>query len=326
MSQDIGAVPRAHHFVPQCWLAGFTYTGDKSGRLWVTDLRRRKQWQSNPANAGHRRDFYRVADPRVDPLYFENAFGEIENSIAPVLRTLYQEQRPPDPQEIEGLLCFAAVMFARVPAFRSFILELEQSILKSYVSKALESPKSWAKALKRARIRSDAPGASYEQMKRLESDGYTMSAENEWFLYRGFKAADDIIPMLRARHWGTQLSPGGNYIASDSPVALDGPAGQKVGFENADIMFFPVNRHISLHGTKRPVVSPPLNRWRIAAQNTFTMLSAEEQVYSHRPDFCWLDKAGGYQTDWALFDKAELLTAISSGNWNSRFRTFIERR
>ena len=103
MSQDIGAVPRAHHFVPQCWLAGFTDTGDKSGRLWVTDLRRRKQWQSNPANAGHRRDFYRVADPRVDPLYFENAFGEIENSIAPVLRTLYQEQRPPDPQEIEGL-------------------------------------------------------------------------------------------------------------------------------------------------------------------------------------------------------------------------------
>ena len=57
--------PRAHHFAPQCWLAGFTDTGEKDGRLWVTDLKRRKQWPSNPRNAAHRRDFYRVSDPSV---------------------------------------------------------------------------------------------------------------------------------------------------------------------------------------------------------------------------------------------------------------------
>jgi hypothetical protein len=41
-----GPEPRAHHFVPQCWLAGFTETGERNGRLWVTDLKKRKQWQS----------------------------------------------------------------------------------------------------------------------------------------------------------------------------------------------------------------------------------------------------------------------------------------
>jgi hypothetical protein len=46
------AEPRANHFVPQCWLAGFTETGQKDGRLWVTDLKRRKQWQTSPPKPG----------------------------------------------------------------------------------------------------------------------------------------------------------------------------------------------------------------------------------------------------------------------------------
>lgn len=56
-----GSAPRrAHHFTPQCWLAGFTDTGRKDGRLFVTDLKRQKQWPTTPPNAGRRRDFYQV--------------------------------------------------------------------------------------------------------------------------------------------------------------------------------------------------------------------------------------------------------------------------
>jgi hypothetical protein len=44
--------PRRHHYVPRCWLAGFTDTGENDARLWVTDLRRRKQWNTSPGNAG----------------------------------------------------------------------------------------------------------------------------------------------------------------------------------------------------------------------------------------------------------------------------------
>src|SRR5271169_5932440 len=77
--------PRAHHFVPACWLAGFTETGDKDGDLWVTDLGRRKQWQTNPRKAGRIRDFYRVDDPEVDPLAVETALSKIEDSVAHVI-------------------------------------------------------------------------------------------------------------------------------------------------------------------------------------------------------------------------------------------------
>jgi hypothetical protein len=67
--------PRAHHFVPQFWLAGFTETGQKDGRLWITDLKKGKQWKSTPRKAGHRRDFYRFSDPQLDPVAAEKAYS-----------------------------------------------------------------------------------------------------------------------------------------------------------------------------------------------------------------------------------------------------------
>jgi hypothetical protein len=48
---------------------------------------------------------------------------------------------------------------------------------------------------------------------------------------------------------------------------------------------------------------PAVTNYRIAQHNIFTMLTADEQVYSHEPDFYWLDETEKYQTDWTLFLK-----------------------
>src|ERR1700722_2699196 len=111
MTHPVTPEPRAHHFVPQCWLAGFTETGQKDGRLWVTDLNRRKQWASNPPNAGHRRDFYRISDPRLDPVAVEKALSGIEDLSAPLLRRLDVERRGPTAEELEPLLLFMAIQW-----------------------------------------------------------------------------------------------------------------------------------------------------------------------------------------------------------------------
>src|SRR4051794_2465165 len=100
---------RAHHFVPQCWLSGFMENADKNGRLWVTDLKKRKQWSSSPANVGHRRDFYRVSEPSLDPTVVETALSKMESAIAPVLRDLDRERRRPTIDELEDLLAFMAI-------------------------------------------------------------------------------------------------------------------------------------------------------------------------------------------------------------------------
>ena len=158
--------------------------------------------------------------------------------------------------------------------------------------------------MKDAGIPADSPGAAYDRAREFQRTGkYSFSAEAGWYLFRGFKAAEKIIPSLSARHWRTSFSKTGIFIGSDNPVGLDGPRGQKVGFKNAEIATFPVSRHVFLYGTNVPVKPPIVSLMDIAHANSFTMLMAEEQVYSHVPDFCWLDERGRYQTDWRLFSK-----------------------
>jgi hypothetical protein len=304
-----GAVSRAHHFVPQCWLAGFTENGQKTSRLWVTNLKKRTQWPSNPKNTGHRRDFYRTASTKTDPLAFEKIFSSMEGVVAPILRRLYEKPQFPLDNDLDNLLFFAAFQYVRVPAYRPVVLKIAESIHGRWIANALKSPASWSKSLKKAGISDDSPGASYEDMLKFERDvidagKYRLSAENDWYLLRGFSAAErSIIPALQARHWGAYISPTGNFIGSDNPVSMDGPAGRQIGFKSADIVMFPVNRHVLLYGTNVSVKPPSVTRKRIARHNTFTMLTADEYVYSHVSDFCWLDEHDAYQTDWRLFSK-----------------------
>lgn len=303
------AEPRAHHFAPQFWLAGFTDTGEKDGRLWVTDLKRRKQWVTTPQNAGHRRDFYRVSDQAFgDPVVIEKLFSLIENAVAPILKTLGRGERRPNHHEWKSIFTYMAVQYIRVPAFRPTVLRMADVIYGRLFAELLETPETWAAWLKKHNVPTDAPGASYEEMVEFErGHHYTLSAETEWFLKRGFKAIGTIVPCLEARYWRASISSRGGFIGSDNPIAMDGPKGQEVGFKTADIIAFPVSRYVSLYGANIRVAALPTTYRRVAAHNTFTMLTADEQVYSHEPDFGWLDENGNCQTDWKLFSKEKLI-------------------
>ncbi len=105
MTRDTKPEPRAHHYVPQCWLAGFTDSGQKDGRLWVTDFNRKRQWPTTPPKAGHQRDFYRVSSPEQDPVVVEELYSKIEDGIAPVLKALDEELRGPDTTRTRRTMC-----------------------------------------------------------------------------------------------------------------------------------------------------------------------------------------------------------------------------
>ena len=301
--------PRAHHYVPQFWLAGFTDTGEKDGRLWVTDLKRKKQWQSNPENAGHRRDFYRVSDPSYeDPVAFEKLFARIENEFAPLLKAMDERPRGPYLREWESLFMYVAIQWMRVPAFRPTILRIADGIHQEFLAKALESPKSWVAWLKKCGVAADAPGAEYDKMLEfVHGHEYTLTAEPEWFLWRGFQAIEHNALTLAERHWRASISVPGGFIGSDNPVVMDGPKGELIGFKSAEVVLFPVSRHVLLYGVNCQMRPLPTTYKRVAAHNTFLMMTADEQVYSHVPDFYWLDENGKCQTDWTLFSKERLI-------------------
>jgi hypothetical protein len=241
----------------------------------------------------------------------EKAYSRLEDGIGPILKALDEDKRYPTDAELEALLTFIAIQWTRVPAFRPSVLAITDSIHRSFFAEALKSPEAWAKSLQDAGIPPDSPGADYEKMREFQrSQQYSLSAETDWYVMRAFKAAETIVPSLIDRRWSLSLSRTGGFIASDNPVTLDGPSGQKIGFKNAEIVLFPISRHVFLHGTKVRVRQPRVSFNYIARMNTFMMLTADEQVYSHIPNFCWLDESGKYQTDWKLFSKEKIAQSI----------------
>ncbi|MGD0579357.1 MAG: DUF4238 domain-containing protein [Bryobacteraceae bacterium] len=298
------AEPRRHHFVPQCWLAGFTESGTNEGRLWVTDLSRQKQWATTPEHAGHIRDFYRLSEPTPDPVAVEKFFSELESQVAPILKSIDRERRPPNDDELDELLHFMAYQWVRVPRFRPYALEIVGRLTRQKLAEELQSRDTWLAGLKKAGMDPDAPGADYEGMKRFfESGEFNITAETDWYMQRAFKDADGIFPLLRERYWGTSFTAKGRLIASDNPVVLEGPKGQNIGFKNAEFVLYPMSRHVFLTGTLEHVRRPVFNFNYFASLNTMMLLGADAQVYSYIPDFSWLDEERKHQTDWRLFSK-----------------------
>ena len=274
--------PRKHHFVPKCWLAGFTETLEPDGTLWVTDFVRQKQWSSSPGKTARITDFYRLSDQSRDPVYVENALSKIEAEAAPILQVLARNPRSPNPDELEMLLQFMAVQWVRVPSFRPFVLDVLRSITTRDMAAALETCETWQATLRESGTPEDTPGADYDGMKEFfESGQYTLSAENDWYVERGFTMAEKIIPLLRARYWETEFSPAGRYVATDNPVVMDGAEGEMVGFKNADVKLYPVNRFVLLRGTPAKMGPVPVSLGHISATNTMMILRAH-QVYSYR--------------------------------------------
>lgn len=292
---------RAHHYVPQCWLAGFTDTGENDGMLYVTDLKRKDQWRCKPSGAGHRRDFYRVEDETVkDPLVIEKIFSGIESKIAPVFRTLTLERRgPKDEFELSILIEYMSIQWIRIPRFREFV---GQMALSHFADEVLSSSEAWSEALQRAGIPEGAPGSDYVGAKEAWDSGEIFfSRDLIFYLKRGAEAMPDIDASLKRRKWHWIVSEPGEFIGSDSPITMDGPKGQTVGFSNADVLFYPVNRYLMLYGTQEAIEAPHVCTKLVARHNTFAMLTAHEQVYSHRPDFHWVGKENKCLNDWRLF-------------------------
>jgi hypothetical protein len=295
--------PRRHHYVPRCWLAGFTETGEKDGKLWVTDIVRRKQWESSPGGTGFIRDFYRLSDDELDPVMVERALSEIEGAVAPLLKSVDQERRLPGREEFQKLLYFVAIQWARVPSFRPLVFKMFESVTREELAKALKSEESWEKTLQEARIAEDAPGAEYESMLEFERSGkFNITVQTEWYIQQMFRAAEQIFPTLQKRNWNQAISPTGSFIGCDSPVILEGPKEQMMGFRNAELITYALSRYVLLYSTLEES-NLFVNRKFIAHVNTLSLRRAEQRVFSHVPDFCWHDENRKYQTDWTQFSK-----------------------
>lgn len=115
------SVPRAHHFLPRCYLRGFCDSDSKFGsRIWIYE----KNCSPRPSRvekAAVQRDLYSVVDEDSGKLdaRFEMWLAQLENLVAPIFPRLDDFAFALTNAERINLLWFVALLFNRVPdAFR----------------------------------------------------------------------------------------------------------------------------------------------------------------------------------------------------------------
>jgi hypothetical protein len=75
-------IARQHHFLPECYLRGFTRG---AGHLFALDLKKRESYFASPKKVCKERDFNTVDAPGLKPDALETQLAKFEGKLAPAL-------------------------------------------------------------------------------------------------------------------------------------------------------------------------------------------------------------------------------------------------
>ncbi len=81
-------ISRRHHIVPRFLLAGFTDTGDRTGKLWQFDTDRVSADQGTIGQFAAIKDFYNVRSASGPDDAFEVAYGKREHKAEPIIERM----------------------------------------------------------------------------------------------------------------------------------------------------------------------------------------------------------------------------------------------
>lgn len=298
----MSSVSRAHHYIPEFYLAGFTPSGSRDDYLWVFDKEKQKRWRSKPNAVACEKDFYQIRIPGFDPNTFEDWLSEIESRAAPVIKNMEAAETIPAGDDFVALMAFVAVMAARVPVRRTAIREVFDQISKGMLAQTLATPERYAAAVATVRLAGvdvrEFP--TYEDMRcSVEEDRFHFAPSKNWLVVATLIAFQSIFPFLIKRDWSLVIAQeqAGEYICSDCPVGLiwtvpvpafyaDSPG---FGMRKTEVTF-PLNKRMILVGRfeEESHISRVTNTYHVATGNSRTAMDAERFLYSTKEDFCWL--------------------------------------
>lgn len=301
-------IARAHHYVPQFLLAGFTPLGSKEDFLWTSDRQTGRQWHTTPENVAFRKDFYRIDVSGSAPDTIETSLSKMEDHAAPVIRDILRTRAIPHGDDYVTLMNFMALMCVRVPSGRDMVNHGVDFINKQLLRAALRTPETWKAALRAARaagIDIDEETASHESILEFLGKGkYTFTVDQNWQVKAMLELIGKLAPCLVPRQWCLAISDSGSFVCSDRPVAVrftrQKPALDSPGLMREDTeITFPLSRNVLLIGSWEPFKSDtiPLTRKNVALYNGITARHCQRFLFSTAKDFCWLDKEGRVRYD-----------------------------
>lgn len=275
---------RDHHFVPQCYLAGFTDTGTKDGRLYAFDFVDGRGFRPKPRNVAFEVDFNRFDAEDHPPDALERAFGEFEGKVASVIRAICREAELPADEELSYVLNLICLLATRNPRLRKSMTIARRHTSRIIGDLLVADRGTCERQFAAARETGFVPDKEvpYERMKEsIVRDDYQIEISTTEHLHSELRVFDRVLKSLGSRSWSLLVA------APDAPdfITCDHPANLV-----PKQIVFPLDARNALFGgvenpLPRRVVLPALG---IAEVNTRTVDQARRQIYSRCPEIAVL--------------------------------------
>ncbi|CAN7784068.1 DUF4238 domain-containing protein [Cupriavidus necator] len=303
-----GGDPRNHHYVPQCYLKGFSRNRSKNSQIYVVDTKERRAFMSTPRNVGASRDFNRIVVEGLDPNEVEAGYGEFESKLAPALVRLDEARQFANEDDRDLVLELISLMAVRNPDFREARRQALERSAKIMGSVLVANRERYEGQMQRAREAGYVKGeASFEEMRNfIDEERYTVEVPTTNHVATELKLLDSMREMIHGRKWTLLAAPvgSGGFITSDHPVVLewDDPK-MKGGFYAPGFgmkktsVICPLTKHLTLHGHFETPGGGPveLDVNGVAEANTRQIWQSQRQIYSESDNFLFLGKGGVLQ-------------------------------
>lgn len=287
---------RAHHYVPEFYLTGFTLSGNRQDALWVLDQEQNKSWRTRPANVAHRRDYYRVDIDGIEPDMVERTLAQFEGQAAEVLCSIREQGRIPEGDDFAVLVNFVALQATRVPYHREWYEGQATHLAKWQAQVCLEHPKMFEEFVDEMRRKGEeVPDFVTREgmLDFLEDESrYTIEIPREASIQHMVEVIETLVPIFAERNWSLVVAQddGHDFICSDRPVVLvptrpDAPPFLGYGMKDTEIIM-PLNRQMSLVGHydhKEQVISA--DEMIVGLLNQRMLSFSDRFVYSARDTF-----------------------------------------
>ena len=295
-------VARRHHFLPQCYLKGFSKPRKrgKTHHVVVFD-RQGKRFTSNILNIAVKHDFNRVEIEGNAPDVFEQEMAKFEGELAPALNRILEVRNLRSAEDRAILLNFIGLIAIRNPRHRETFRDFNEQVIKMMMDLATATKERWEGQMKQAReagYLKDTSNITYEEMRDfVNKKEYRIELNTEFHIASEMEGFDAILPTLFNRKWLALTPPdaSGGFITSDHPVRLMfsdpkmrgrlyGPGHGLTGTE----IVFPVGRRLAVVGAfELKEAELRLTEDGVAGINGALVAYADRQVYAHDIDFTY---------------------------------------
>jgi hypothetical protein len=287
---------RRHHYLPQTYLAGFTDTGRKDGRLHAIDVQTGHTFTTSPANVGAERDFNVIDDPDKPIDVLETALSQFETPLADALRRIRTSSEHPSPEDLNWILNLLSLVATRNPRRRAMRESTQTQLARIVGDLVISDRQFFETSMRRAREQGDVTGPEigFEEMRaHVCSTVYEFSVPVASHHAPEFRAQGKVLKQFGRRSWSLLLAaPGARFVCCDHPVSIipnKNKALTNLSFSTMHtVVFFPLGSRIALHGSLGSGHLPrvtTLSADNVARANTRMWNAAARQVYCDTGSF-----------------------------------------